>query len=52
MRGSQFEGLNRTEALLNYKAYNTHREKVKQAKPQLVAGNAIAEVDDLINGFQ
>jgi len=51
MRGSQFEGLPRTEALLRLRDYERHKLKLKQANSYYAADQAL-QMDDLINNFQ
>jgi len=51
MRGTQFEGLPRTEALVKHKAYERHKLKVKKIKPNYVADDTVMAAEDLINNF-
>lgn len=51
MRGSQFEGLPRTEALVKHKAYERHKLKVQKAKPNYVADETVMAAEGLISNF-
>ena len=52
MRGSQFEGLPRTEAIIKQREYERHKLKLKTVKTHYTAEEAIQTVDGLINSFQ
>ena len=52
MRGTQFEGLPRTEALVKHKAYERHKNRVQNIKPNYVADDTVLAAEDLINNFQ
>ena len=51
MRGSQFENIPRTEALVKHKAFERHRLRVQKVKPNYVADETVMAAEDLISNF-
>ena len=51
MRGTQFENLPRTEALVKHKAFERHKLRVQTIRPNYVTDDTVTAAEDLINNF-